>query len=104
MIKAAKSLESAGAFSVVLELVPRELAAEISGELSIPTIGIGAGPDCGGQVLVIHDLLGMDEEFRPKFLKRYANLGAVIKDAVDQYVSDVRAEKFPADQHSFHRD
>lgn len=104
MIRAAKSLEEAGAFSVVLELVPRELAAEISTELVVPTIGIGAGPDCDGQVLVLHDLLGMDDDFRPKFLKRYANLGAVVRDAVTQYVTDVRAEKFPADEHSFHRD
>jgi 3-methyl-2-oxobutanoate hydroxymethyltransferase len=104
LLRAAKDLEAAGAFSIVLELVPRELAAAVTAELSIPVIGIGAGPDCDGQVLVLQDMLGFDDDFRPKFLRRYAALGGVIKDAVNQYVADVRAGKFPTDEHSFHRD
>jgi 3-methyl-2-oxobutanoate hydroxymethyltransferase len=97
----ALTLQEAGIFSLVLEMVPAELAGRISAALKIPTIGIGAGPQCDGQILVLHDLLGFDEEFKPKFLKKYANLGKVIKDAVSAYDEDVKAGSFPAAEHSF---
>jgi len=97
----AYAVESAGAFSVVLEGIPAKLAAQISAELSIPTIGIGAGPECSGQVLVIHDILGLCEKYSPKFVKRYADLGPVISEAVKQYVAEVRAGEFPTEEHSF---
>lgn len=101
MIQDARALESAGASFLVLELVPRGLAKQISEALSIPTIGIGAGGDCDGQVLVLHDLLGFDDSFSPKFLKRYANIGKTVKDALDAYIDDVREKKFPSDEQSF---
>jgi 3-methyl-2-oxobutanoate hydroxymethyltransferase len=84
----------------VLESVPLELAKTITEEVSIPTIGIGAGPCCDGQVLVIYDMLGMNEEFRPKFLKRYADLGTTITDAVSAYAADVKIGAFPGLEHS----
>jgi len=90
-----------GAFAVVLEGIPASLAAEISAELTIPTIGIGAGPSCDGQVLVIHDILGLCEKYSPKFVKRYADLGPIISAAVTQYVAEVRNGEFPTDEHSF---
>jgi 3-methyl-2-oxobutanoate hydroxymethyltransferase len=97
----ARALEEAGCYAIVLEGIPRELAAEITSVLSIPTIGIGAGVHCDGQVLVIYDLLGMNEEFRPKFVKRYDNLAVRIRTAVEQYITEVRNEQFPDDEHSF---
>ncbi len=97
----ARALEEAGCYAVVLEGIPRELAREITAALSIPTIGIGAGVDCDGQVLVIYDLLGMNEEFRPKFVKRYDNLAVRIRTAVEQYITEVRNQQFPDDEHSF---
>jgi 3-methyl-2-oxobutanoate hydroxymethyltransferase len=97
----ARALEQAGCYAVVLEGIPRELAAEITAAVSIPTIGIGAGVDCDGQVLVIYDLLGMNEEFRPKFVKRYDNLAVRIRTAVEQYITEVRNEQFPDEDHSF---
>ena len=97
----ARAVEAAGAFAVVLEGIPAKLAAEISAELAIPTIGIGAGPACDGQVLVIHDILGLCEKYSPKFVKRYAELGPVISDAVKQYVQEVREGQFPTEEHSF---
>jgi 3-methyl-2-oxobutanoate hydroxymethyltransferase len=103
VIADAKAVEEAGAYAIVLEGVPAELAAQVTDALSIPTIGIGAGPACDGQVLVIHDLLGMDEEFKPKFVKRYAQLGRAVKDAVATYVDEVRAGVFPDADHSFKR-
>ena len=102
MIRQAVALEKAGASMLVLELVPRQLTKEISKALSIPTIGIGAGPDADGQVLVLHDLLGFEEGFKPKFLKCYANMGKAVKDALGSYVSDVKEGAFPKDEHSFH--
>jgi 3-methyl-2-oxobutanoate hydroxymethyltransferase len=97
----AKAVEEAGAFAVVLEGVPLDLAGEITGRLSIPTIGIGAGARCDGQVLVIHDMLGLFNDFTPKFVKRYADLGSTVTSAVKTFIADVRAQKFPAEEHSF---
>jgi 3-methyl-2-oxobutanoate hydroxymethyltransferase len=98
----ARAVAEAGAFSVVLECVPSEVAARVTSELTIPTIGIGAGPQCDGQVLVTPDLLGLFEGFRPKFVRRYAELSDQIREAVAQYVLDVTTGKFPNDQESFH--
>jgi 3-methyl-2-oxobutanoate hydroxymethyltransferase len=100
-VEDAKILEEAGAFSVVLECVPASLAEAITKSLSIPTIGIGGGVHCDGQVLVVHDMLGMFERFTPKFVKKYANLNAQIKDAVRQYVEEVRTGVFPGKEHSY---
>ncbi len=96
LIADAKAAEAAGAFSIVLELIPRGIAKRITGELKIPTIGIGAGPDCDGQVLVTQDMLGLTQGFSPKFLKRYANLAETVQKAVGQYVEEVRGGEFPA--------
>jgi 3-methyl-2-oxobutanoate hydroxymethyltransferase len=98
----AVAVEEAGAFSVVLECIPTELAQEITEQLSIPTIGIGAGIHCDGQVLVIHDLLGLLGDFRPKFVKSYVDLRTVISQAVEEYMQEVRKGAFPTDKHSFH--
>ena len=97
----ARAVEAAGAFAVVLEKVPMGLAARITQSLEIPTIGIGAGVQCDGQVLVVDDMLGLFTEFRPKFVKRYAELGRLADEAVAAYAADVRARKFPAEEHSF---
>lgn len=96
----AHAAEVAGAFSVVLEMVPRSIAARITRELSIPTIGIGAGPECDGQVLVGPDVLGLTEGFHPKFLKRYADLRTTAIDAIKRYSAEVRDGKFPSAEHS----
>ena len=98
----ARAVEAAGAFAVVLESMPRELAAGITRELRIPTIGIGAGPDCDGQVLVFHDLVGLTEGYTPKFVRRYADLAGEITRAVTEYCADVRSGKFPSDAESYH--
>jgi 3-methyl-2-oxobutanoate hydroxymethyltransferase len=102
LIRDAHAVEAAGAFSVVLESVPRELAARITSELRIPTIGIGAGPNCDGQVLVFHDLVGLSQDGTPKFARQYANLAEVISRAACAYCDDVRAGQFPSDAESFH--
>jgi 3-methyl-2-oxobutanoate hydroxymethyltransferase len=94
-------LQEAGVFSIVLECVPTLVAKEVSEALAIPTIGIGAGPHCDGQVLVIQDLLGMFKEFKPKFVKHYANLFEIVKDAVNTYAQEVRSGAFPAEDHCF---
>ncbi len=94
-------LQDAGAFSLVLECVPTPVAQEVSAALSIPTIGIGAGPHCDGQVLVIQDLLGMNMEFKPKFVKRYANMFDTIKEALNAYSQEVRKGQFPDQEHCF---
>jgi 3-methyl-2-oxobutanoate hydroxymethyltransferase len=99
----AKALEEAGAFAVVLELVPAPLAAEITSALTIPTIGIGAGPSCAGQVLVLHDMLGLNDRFSAKFVKRYADLAEAVREAVRAYSGEVRAGRFPDPEHSFER-
>lgn len=96
IIEQARGLEEAGCFSVVLECVPGPLAAEITSTLKIPTIGIGAGLDCDGQVLVLHDLLGFNQGFKPKFLRQYLDGAALIRSAVDSYCADVLSGKFPS--------
>lgn len=101
LIDDAKALEDAGAFSVVLEMIPLELAAKVTAALRIPTIGIGAGPKCDGQVLVLHDILGFDEGFNPKFLKKYADLGKTVREAVAAYDRDVKSGAFPTNEQSF---
>ncbi|MDY0300583.1 MAG: 3-methyl-2-oxobutanoate hydroxymethyltransferase [Trichlorobacter sp.] len=97
----ALAIQEAGAFSLVLEGIPAELAARITDALDIPTIGIGAGPACSGQVLVIHDILGLCEKYSPKFVKRYAELSPVITAAARQYVTEVKEGIFPTKEHSF---
>ena len=97
----ARSVQDAGAFSVVLEAIPSSLASEITAMLRIPTIGIGAGPDCDGQVLVLHDLLGLFDRFTPKFVKKYANLKQQALSAVQQYKQEVESGAFPSSEHSF---
>jgi len=97
----ALAVQAAGAFAVVLEKVPVGLTARITKALDIPTIGIGAGIDCDGQVLVVDDMLGMFTDFRPKFVKRYADLGNLADAAIAQYAADVRARAFPAAEHGF---
>jgi len=97
----ARAVQDAGAFSVVLEAIPASLAREIQAMLRIPTIGIGAGPDCDGQVLVLHDLLGLFDRFTPKFVKKYVNLKEQALKAVKEYKQDVENGKFPSEEHSF---
>src|SRR6202790_617088 len=102
LVRDARAVEAAGAFSIVLESIPRELGARITSELRIPTIGIGAGPDCDGQVLVIHDLLGLSFGHKPKFTRRYADLGEIISRAAVEYCRDVQQGRFPSDEESYH--
>ena len=97
----ARAVEEAGAFSVVLEGIPAGLAKEITASLSIPTIGIGAGVDCDGQVLVIHDILGLCEKYSPKFVKKYADVSGTIRDGIGSYIKEVKQGEFPTDEHSF---
>jgi 3-methyl-2-oxobutanoate hydroxymethyltransferase len=101
LLRDAVAVEAAGAFSVVLEGMPVELAREITDRLTIPTIGIGAGAHCDGQVLVLHDMLGLFDDFTPKFVKQYLNLKATVSGAVKDYIGEVKERKFPAEQHSF---
>ena len=101
IIQEAKLLEKAGCFSVVLECIPSEIAAIITKNLKIPTIGIGAGPNCDGQVLVTYDMLGLFTRFHPKFVKQYADLNSTIKSAVAQFTKEVKEGKFPDPAHSF---
>jgi 3-methyl-2-oxobutanoate hydroxymethyltransferase len=101
IIEEAKILEEAGAFSLVLECIPEGLASEITHSLTIPTIGIGAGVNCDGQVLVINDMLGIYERFTPKHVKKYANLNLEIKKAVKTYIAEVKHGTFPDNEHSF---
>lgn len=102
LLDEAAAVAEAGAFAVVLECVPAEAAARITAALAIPTIGIGAGPGCDGQVLVTPDLLGLFEGFRPRFVRHYAELADVIRDAAARYVADVGEGRFPDDRESFH--
>ncbi len=97
----AGALEAAGASMLVLELVPASLAKRVSRALAIPTVGIGAGADCDGQVLVLYDLLGLDERFNPRFLRKYAQLAGDVRDAVARFGTEVRARKYPGKEHSF---
>jgi len=101
LVQSAKDLEEAGAFMIVMECIPDLVAARITKDLNIPTIGIGAGKDCDGQVLVYHDLVGLFERFTPKFVKQYVNLGPQIKDALIKYKEEVESGAFPGPEHSF---
>ena len=102
LLRDARAVEAAGAFSIVLESIPRELGARITSELRIPTIGIGAGPDCDGQILVINDLLGLSFGHTPKFTRRYADVGEIISRAAAEYCRDVQQGTFPSDEESYH--
>nr|WP_297937292.1 3-methyl-2-oxobutanoate hydroxymethyltransferase [uncultured Lachnoclostridium sp.] len=104
LIEDAKKVEAAGAFAIVLECVPDKLAKMITEAVSIPTIGIGAGPDCDGQVLVYQDMLGMYGDMQPKFAKRFVNAGEIMKQAFAQYCKEVAEGVFPAKEHCFHID
>ena len=101
LLEDARAVDQAGAFALVLEGIPADLASEITRSVSIPTIGIGAGPDCDGQVLVTHDLLGMAPRFAPKFVKRYAEIGQLMTTAIEQYVREVQEGSFPGKEHAF---
>ena len=101
LISDALALQDAGCFAVVLEKIPAELAKMVSEKLQIPTIGIGAGPQCDGQVLVLHDMLGITKDFSPRFLRRYADLGDTIDKAVKEYITDVRSGDFPSEEESY---
>ncbi|MBU4346753.1 MAG: 3-methyl-2-oxobutanoate hydroxymethyltransferase [Candidatus Omnitrophica bacterium] len=101
LIEQATELERLGCFSLVLECVPDKIAEIITKKLKIPTIGIGAGPNCDGQVLVTHDLIGLFERFTPKFVKRYINISSLISEAIEKYKDEVIQGKFPAQEHSF---
>ncbi|AKL98130.1 3-methyl-2-oxobutanoate hydroxymethyltransferase [Endomicrobium proavitum] len=101
LIEDAKALEKAGVFAIVLEAVPADLGKKLSETLSIPVIGIGAGKDCDGQVLVIDDMLGMFTDFTPKFVKKYANVGETVKEAVKNYIDEVRSGKFPSQENTY---
>ena len=101
LVEDALALERAGCYAVVLEAIPAELAAEITGKLRVPTIGIGAGAGCGGQVLVCYDMLGLDPSFQPRFVKRFAELGLTASDAAARYVAEIRSGAFPTAAHSF---
>jgi len=98
----ASDLQNAGAFALVIEGIPGELAEEITTELKIPTIGIGAGQKCDGQILVLHDLLGLNQDFVPKFVKQYAQMADNLKSAVSEYIKEVRNETFPGQEHTYH--
>ncbi len=100
LVDEAKALESAGAFSIVLELLPADVAERITAAVTIPTIGIGAGPHCDGQVLVLPDLLGLNDGFAPKFLKKYANIAETAREAVSKYAEEVRSGVYPDTEHS----
>ena len=104
MLDDARALEKAGAFAIVLECVPTPLAARITREIGIPTIGIGAGPDCDGQVLVWQDMLGITERLSPKFVKRFAPVGDTMRAAFAAYADEVRAGTFPGPEHCFSMD
>jgi len=95
LIEDARLLEKAGCFSIVLEKIPAQLAEKVTKEISIPTIGIGAGGACDGQVLVLHDMLGLNKDFNPRFLRHYADLNEIITNAVDTYISDIKNKDFP---------
>ncbi len=98
----AQAAEHAGAFGIVLECIPTEIAAKITAAISIPTIGIGAGPDCDGQVLVLHDLLGLNPGHVPRHVKQFANLKQTVVESVGRYCEEVRSGQFPAEEHGFH--
>ncbi|HET8650410.1 MAG TPA: 3-methyl-2-oxobutanoate hydroxymethyltransferase [Gemmatimonadales bacterium] len=101
LMEDARALEAAGACAIVLELVPAELGRRVSAALTVPTIGIGAGPGCDGQVLVLHDMLGLNEQFTPRFLKKYAELAEVVRQAATRFAAEVREHQYPDAEHSF---
>lgn len=101
LMKDAEILQKAGCFAIVLEKIPADLAKRATASIQIPTIGIGAGPDCDGQVLVTHDMLGINKEFSPRFLRRYAQLYDVMKEAIEHYITDVKAQEFPNEKESY---
>ena len=101
VLKDALALQEAGCFAIVFEKIPAKLAQEVSSSLEIPTVGIGAGSECDGQVLVLHDMLGITKDFSPRFLRRYADLGESIDSAVKGYISDVRDGSFPSSEESY---
>jgi 3-methyl-2-oxobutanoate hydroxymethyltransferase len=101
LIEDAKLLEACGCFSIVLEKIPADLAKKVAETVSIPIIGIGAGPDVDGQVLVMQDMLGITQEFKPRFLRRYADLYTSITDAVGHYIEDVKAKDFPNEEEKY---
>jgi 3-methyl-2-oxobutanoate hydroxymethyltransferase len=102
LLRDARAVEAAGAFAIVLECIPRELAAKITAELRIPTIGIGAGPDCDGQILVINDLLGLSFGHQPKFVRRYVDVGEIVSRVASEYCRDVQQGRFPSNEESYH--
>jgi 3-methyl-2-oxobutanoate hydroxymethyltransferase len=104
LIEDAKALEKAGVFSIVLEVVSSEVASTITSQLTVPTIGVGSGPDCSGQLLVLHDLLGLYEKLKPKFVKRYAEIGQEVRNAIKNYAAEVRGGVFPQEQQTRHMD
>jgi 3-methyl-2-oxobutanoate hydroxymethyltransferase len=97
----ARRVEDAGAFSVVLEGIPGDISKKITAALNIPTIGIGAGPDCDGQILVLHDMLGLNDRHLPKFVKQYARLGDAARKAIEEYAKEVAEGSFPAEEHCY---
>ncbi|HUF07982.1 MAG TPA: 3-methyl-2-oxobutanoate hydroxymethyltransferase [Rhodothermales bacterium] len=101
LLKDASAIEEAGCFSIVLEKIPRKLAKAVTKKLTIPTIGIGAGPACDGQILVTHDMLGLTTEFNPRFVRRYASLAESMRSAVEHYVTDVKGHEFPKQEESY---
>ena len=101
LIEDAKCLEACGCFGIVLEKIPRELAKKVALEVKIPIIGIGAGPDVDGQVLVVHDMLGITQEFKPRFLRQYADLSTIMTDAVTEYIKDIKSNDFPSEKESY---
>ncbi|WP_243359037.1 3-methyl-2-oxobutanoate hydroxymethyltransferase [Fundidesulfovibrio terrae] len=104
LVEDARALCEAGCFAIVLECVPTQVAALVTQDVPVPTIGIGAGPGCDGQVLVFHDLLGLYEGFKPRFVKRYAELAALIREALGEFAREVRSGEFPTGEHSFEMD
>jgi 3-methyl-2-oxobutanoate hydroxymethyltransferase len=101
LLRDARAVQEAGAFAIVLEGIPAGLAAQITASLDIPTIGIGAGIACDGQVLVIHDILGLCEKYSPRFVKRYADVADIIRGGVREYIDEVKGGAFPGPEHSF---
>jgi 3-methyl-2-oxobutanoate hydroxymethyltransferase len=101
LIEDAKLLEACGCFAIVLEKIPASLAKQVAETVSIPVIGIGAGPDVDGQVLVVHDMLGINQEFKPRFLRQYANLQGIMTKAVQDYIKDVKSKDFPTKEESY---
>ena len=101
LVEDAQILEDCGCFAIVLEKIPASLARKVAEQVSIPVIGIGAGPHVDGQVLVIHDMLGITQEFQPRFLRQYADLDKIMTNAFDQYIKDVKSGDFPNEQESY---